>query len=460
MREEVMKTVALTVIALVASTTYAITQGRTTRDLEPSLRIFDTVPTPMPKLRDVTFYQALPNSQGALVMGMGNSAWVKGWFSQMRQLTPKFVTLDERLRQDLGVYADTVREEGEKVLNATANLRKSLSDLDRATHGKVQDLLAEYNDEVKATRVARAEFEAATKRAEEADYLLDASDASAKECNLLLDLSKKQADKAALLDRMQRARAFLDTAEKAIRAMSAGPEAAAAYVTGEATALTMQAAKTVILDTFFANTRETLFQLGSEIEAIEKALNDLKCRQQKSALRAAKSNLEARMIQVLVAFGKILDHRAKAWRVIDRLGTLQDPQSGRKLPFFMRLQAYNSQVNLMGRTVFDSVDDYLDFLGKEPLSRGTLLLKSVQEDMEVVEREKEKRDPSGKWTRVASGTKMYFGVYTKWYDGEVKRGQRVLADLREGRHLEFVDRMMATATKELGGTVSYAEIIR
>jgi hypothetical protein len=52
------------------------------------------------------------------------------------------------------------------------------------------------------------------------------------------------------------------------------------------------------------------------------------------------------------------------------------------------------------------------------------------------------------------------GVYTKWYEGEVRRGRTVLADLREGRHLDFVDMMMARATKELGGTVSYEHIIR
>ena len=50
--------------------------------------------------------------------------------------------------------------------------------------------------------------------------------------------------------------------------------------------------------------------------------------------------------------------------------------------------------------------------------------------------------------------KRTWALYTKWYEGEVRRGRTVLADLREGRHLDFVDRMMALATKELGGTVS------
>ena len=130
--------------------------------------------------------------------------------------------------------------------------------------------------------------------------------------------------------------------------MSGGPQAAAAYVTAEATTMTIAAAKTVMLDVFFSNTRETLYKIEIEIEAIDKSLQDLACKQQGVALQAAKSNLEARMIQVLVAFGKILDHRAKAWRAVDRLGTLQDPRSGQKLPFFANLQAYNSQVNVMG----------------------------------------------------------------------------------------------------------------
>jgi hypothetical protein len=42
----------------------------------------------------------------------------------------------------------------------------------------------------------------------------------------------------------------------------------------------------------------------------------------------------------------------------------------------------------------------------------------------------------------------------------MQRGQVVLEHLREGRHLDFVDRMIARATKDLGGTVAYEDIIR
>jgi hypothetical protein len=456
-----MKTVPLTSIAfVVVSTLYSPSaNGQGAKEFEPSLRILHTVSTPMPDFRRVTFYQAVPDAQGMLIKGTGNSGWIRGWFLQMEPVGPRFLAIDRRLRQDVDVYADTVRQEGEKVLNATANLKKSLTDLDRATTGKVQDLLAQYNDEIRATRVARAEFEAATKRADEAGYLLTATDAASKECNLVLERSRLAAQKTALLDRMQRGRTFLDTVEKAMHAMSEGPQAAAAYVTAEATALTIDAAKTVILDAFYSNTRETLYEVGIKIDAIDKSLQDLACKSQGAALQAAKSNLEGRMIKVVVAFGTILDHRAKAWRAVDRLGTLQDSR-GQKLPFFANLKAYNAQVNVMGRKIFDSVDAYLDLLAKEPLSRGEVVLKSVEEDMEIIARAKEKRDPSGKWTSVANDTKAYLTIYTKWYEGEVKRGRTVLADLREGRHLDFVDRMTARATKELGGTVSYEDIIR
>jgi hypothetical protein len=460
MLEDAMKTLTLAVIALVVSTTYSPSaKGQAAKELEPSLRMFHPVSTPMPNFKRASFYDAFPDLHGNLIKGTFNSGWVRAWVLHMEPMGPRFVAIDNRLRQDVDVYGDTVREEGAKVLNATANLRKLLTDLDGATHGKVQDLLDQYNDEVKATRVARAKFDAATKHAEEAGYLLAASDAGATECNLLLERSHKEARKAALVDRMQRGRLFLNTVGKVIQAMSAGPQAAAAYVTAEAAAKTIEAASTVISDALFSNTRETLYKIEIELEAIDKSLQGLACKQHGLALRAAKSNLEAQMIHVLVAFGNILDHRAKAWRAVDKLGTLQDSR-GHKLPFFANLQAYNAQVNVMGRTVFDSVNAYLDLLAREPLSRGEIILESVEEDIETVAREKDKRDPSGKWMGAANDTKAYLSLYTKWYDGEVRRGQTVLADLREGRHLDFVDRMIARATRELGGTVSYPDIIR
>lgn len=452
-----MKTITLctvTVFAILSSSPGA--ERQVAQELRPSLAIFETVHTPMPDFHGVPFYEAYPDSQGRVVAGIGHSSFVRGWFRQMEPVAPKFAALDERLRLDVDVYGDTVREEGEKVLASTAGLKKALTDLDRATAGKVQDLLALYNDEVKATRMARAEFNVATKRAEEAGFLVESTDAGAKECNLLLERTKLEAEKAALLDRISKDAAFLNAVEKAIDTVAGGPQAMVAYAVGEA----RSAAKAVLVEVFHSGTRETLYEIGAKIEAIDKSLADVKCKQQGAALKAAKANLEARMIQTLVAFGKILDHRAKAWNAVDRLGTLKHPSTGRALPFFANLQAYNAQVNLMGRTVFDAVNAYLEFLGKAPVSRGPLVLAFVNEDIALVDRESEKRDPGRKWSNLAGQTQAYLSTYADWYAADVRRGQTVLADLREGRHLDFVDRMLARATKELGGTVSYEDVIR
>ena len=456
-----MKVIGWTALSMVVALTCGgHAQGPIPKDLEPSLKFLQTVTTPMPSFRGVTFYEAFPDSQGRLVKGMGHSSWVRGWFYQMDPLVPKYVRSDERLRLDVNVYADTVREEGEGVLKAAANLKQSLTAFNKVTGGKLQDLLSQYNDEVKAARVARRQFLIATKRAEEARFLVEATDADAKECNLFLERAKLEAEKGALLAKMQKGRAFLNAVEKAITAMAGGPAGVATYLTGEAKALTVEAAKMIIIDAFYSTARETLYEIGMKIEAIDKSLQDVKCKKQAGMLQAAKSNLEATMIQALLAFGEILEPRARAWRAVDRLATLPDPQTGRMLPFFQNLQAYNSQVNLMGRTVFDSVNSHLDLLAREPFSRGELLLTLVDEDIEIVERDKAKRDPFGNWTGHANGLSAYWGEYAKWYRGETKRGQTILEDLREGRHLDFVDRMVARATKELGGTVSYEDIIR
>jgi hypothetical protein len=456
-----MKIVCLMAMSLAVGVSHAPRAERQVpKELEPSLRFLQGVSSPMPDFRKAVFYLAVPDSQGNLVAGIGHSDFVKGWFRQMEPMVPKFRQSEDRLKLDIDVYEDTVREEGDKVLTAAANLKAALTQLDKVTAGKLQDLLAEYNDQVKATRAARSEFLAATKKAEEAKFLVESTDAGAKECNLLLEKTKLETEKAALLAKMQRAQAFLNTVQKAIQSMAGGPQGVASYVTGELTNMTVDAAKTILVEAFYSSTRETLYEIGMKIEAIDKSLQDVKCKQQSAALQAAKSNLEARMIQVLLAFGGVLDHRAKAWRAVDRLATLQDPKTGRKLPFFQNLQTYNAQVNLMGRKIFDSVNSHLDLLSREPLSRGPLLAMYVDEDVATVTRDKQKRDPSGTWSRMAGDTSTYLDRYTRWYQNDVKRGQTVLEDLREGRHLDFVDRMVARATKDLGGTVSYEDIIR
>jgi hypothetical protein len=161
------------------------------------------------------------------------------------------------------------------------------------------------------------------------------------------------------------------------------------------------------------------------------------------------------MTQALLAFGEILDHRAKAWRAVDRIA-----DTGRALPFFLKLQSYNRSVNLMGRKVFDSLNSHLDLLARDPIARGHLMLAYVNEDIQTVERDRAKRDPHGAWLGRANTLKAYWSQYSTWHHGEMQRGQVVLEHLREGRHLDFVDRMIARATKDLGGTVSYEDIIR
>lgn len=452
-----MKTFTPTTLALLITVTASPhAEQRLAKELEPSLAILETVSTPMPDFRGVPFYTAFPDSQGRLVDGMGHSAPVRGWFRQMEPIIPRFVALDEELGTEIEFYADTVREEGAKVLGATANLRKALSDLDRDTSGRVQELLDVFNKQVRATRVARLEFDASSKRAEEAGYLVESTDAGATECNLVVKRAKLEAEKAALLDRVARDTAFLNGIEKAIDTMAGGPQAIASYLAVKG----RDTARTIIIEAFHTGTRETLYEIGAKIEAIEKSLQDVKCRQQGAALKAAKANLEARTIQVFVAYGKILDHRADAWHTVNRLGTLKSPRTGRTVPFLEHLKTYNEEANVAGRAAFDVVNAYMEFLAKEPVSRGTLLVSYVDEDLETVKRDRSTRDSSGQWISGASRTRAYLGRYAKWYEGEVTRGQAILADLREGKHLDFVDRMLARAITELGGTVSYENIVR
>src|SRR5688500_17325447 len=143
-----MKTIKLLTpiaIALAVLTASPDAEQQVAKELEPSLTSFKAVSTSMPDFRGVTFYQAFPDSRGSLVQGIGHSNAVRGWFYQMNQMVSQFAKSDNKLALDVAVYADTVREEGEKVLGATGYLNKALNSLNRATSGKVMDLLALYN---------------------------------------------------------------------------------------------------------------------------------------------------------------------------------------------------------------------------------------------------------------------------------------------------------------------------
>lgn len=448
-----MKSITLAALTLLAAMTASPHARQDPKDLRPSLDFLDPVSVGMPDLRRVDFYLKFPDSQGLLSDSLGHAQWVRAWFRQMEPVLPKVAHIDVRLRDDVGVYGDTVREEGAKVLDTAKNLKVTLRDLNTATGGAVLRALHEYNNEIAALRRARDEFNAATKDAEQAGYKLEEGAAAAAECNLLMERTRAAAEQAALHARMQKDMAFLNAAEKAIGALAGGVNGVAGYLAGNL----RRSAKEIVIESFHADTREALYALEAKIAGIDKALADVKCKPQAAALKAAKANLEARMIEVLLPYAGMLDHRVKAWQKLDELAALNHRGTRKPLPFFASLQDYNKQVHFMGLVVYERVNEYLDFLATAPVSRGPLILTYVDQDIDLVESE---RRPADKWKSVAHGTRLYLRTYGGWYGGEVTRGQKIVADLREGRHLDFVDRMVARATRELGGTVSYGDIIR
>lgn len=448
-----MKSMTLTVLTLLVAMTASTHARQDPKDLQPSLNFLDPVSVGMPSVIGVPFYLKFPDSQGLLSDSGGHAQWVRAWFRRLEPVLPKVVAIDGRLRDDVGVYGDTVREEGAEVLATTKNLKVSLRELNNATGGAVLRTLHEYNDEIAALRRARDQFNAATKKAEAAGYTLEGSDAAAKECNLLIERTRASSEQAALHAKMAKDMAFLNAAEKAIDALAGGVKGVAGYLEDNM----RRAAKEIIVEAFHSDTREALYALEAKIAGIDKALAEVKCKPQAAALKAAKANLEARMLDVLEPFGRMLDHRVKAWQKLDELAAVDLPATRKPLPFFVSLQDYNQQVHFMGNVVYKRVNEYLDFLSDEPISRGPLILTYVEEDIKVVETE---RRPAENWVRDANATRSYLRAYRDWYRGEVKRAQTIVADFREGRHLDFVDRMVARATRELGGTVSYTDIIR
>jgi hypothetical protein len=448
-----MKSTTLTVLTLLVAMTASTHARQDPKDLQPSLTFLDPVSVGMPSVLGVPFYLKFPDSQGLLSDSGGHAPWVRAWFRRLEPVLPKIVQIDRRLRDDVGVYADTVREEGAEVLGTAKNLTVSLRELNTATSGAVLKTLHEYNNEIGALRRARDQFNSATKDAEAAGYTLEGSDAAATECNLLIERTKADAEQAALHAKMEKDMAFLNAAEKAIDALAGGVTGVAGYLEDNLRG----AAKAIIVEALHSDTREALYALEAKIAGIDKALAEVKCKPQTAALKAAKANLEARMIGVLVPFGRMLDHRVKAWQKLDELAALNHPATRKPLPFFAALQDYNKQVHFMGNVVYKRVGEYLDFLSSDPVSRGPLIRTYVDEDIKLVETE---RRPAENWKRDANATRLYLRAYDDWYRGEVQRAQTIVADFREGRHLDFVDRMVARATRELGGTVSYTDIIR
>lgn len=431
----------------------AVRLGVAADPLEPSLKFLETVSRPMPDFRKVTFYKAVPDSGGTLKEGIGGSRFVRPWFTQMEQTVGKFTKLDDKLGTDVEVYADTVKEEGQKVLaSRNANFRDALAQLNKATDGRVFQLLDEYRREVKQINDARARHKIAEDEAEAASFGLDASAADEKECALLLKREALEADRAAIERKLKQSRELLDAAEEAITAAAGGPKSFLSYVGAKVDA----AQKQILLELLYAAEQEQLLELGAKIEAIDKVLKENRCQAHKARLTQAKANLQAKMKNLVLRFGQIPTHRANAWSIIDQLAALEKGQRG--MTFFQQLQNYNKQANHMGVTMFDSLRAYQAYLTHPPVSRGELMYDLVQEDISRVK--SEKRDKTGEWTTKAEDLRAYLGEYHTWHKTETDRVSEIMEELRAGRHLHFVDSMVAEASKLLGATVTPEHIIR
>lgn len=428
-------------------------------ELAPTIAAFRVVSTPMPM--SPGYYGGYPNGDNLISQGTGHSDQLRGFYSQTRQVAPKFLAHDKRLGDDVGVFEDTVLEQGGEVLKTmrSPSFGSTLRDANRSSNQRLQVLLNEYNDHVHDARKARIAHQSAQKTAESARFQLQASDADSKECSLLMEKSKAEARKAEVMARIARSDWFLNGIEKLATSLATGgPAAAIAYLGGEVRSATTGALKTAIRETIYASEMDTLYQVGLEIEAIDKALAAQRCSKQKAALQQARANLEAKTLDVLLTAGGPVEHRMKAWRTLDMLATLQG-RDGKTLATFRELRDYNSQVNTMGRKLFDSVTAYEQFLWQDPISRGEAMLAGVREDKAYVEANQARLDPKRSWRARWGGLEDFFVHYTRWYKAETDRGQAVLELLRDGRHLAFVDYVVARSLKELGATVAPEDIV-
>jgi hypothetical protein len=305
---------------------------------------------------------------------------------------------------------------------------------------------------VHQVNVARDRHKIARDEAEAANFGLSASAADEKECLLELEKANLEADRVAIERRIKQGRELLDAADEALSAVAGGPKTMAAYL-GEKTE---SAAKTVFIEIVYTTERNQLIEIASKIEAIDKALKENKCQAHKDRLAEARAKLQGKTKDLMLQFRKIVEHRVNAWSIIDQLAALE--KAKRTSTFFQHLQTYNKQVNKMGATVFDSVAAYQDFLLRPPVSRGDFIYDIVQDDIAKVEAED--RDKSGQWTEVAKNLRSYLNEYSRWHHAERKRTAKILEDLRAGKHLHFVDTMVAEAAKDLGATVDRQDIIQ
>lgn len=433
-------------------------QAQLKNTFESSALLFKNTPQKIPDSSHVVYYKGLPDGNGNITLGAGMSQYVNGFFNQLNASLPRFQIIHNRLKSNIKGYEETIEEEATSVLlNINNDFKGSLEKFNTTTQKRVVKHLNDYQDAVVSAQQASLSHIAAKKDASAASYGLQAADNESKECLLLLEKTKLNSDKEALLAKIKRSNAFLNAAELALKTFATGGTLKAAqYVSGGVGDLMTDGLNSILLESYYSGTSKALAEIGEKIEAIDKSLADLACKKYSAQLTASKLNLESKMTNVIVTYGHIVEYRSKAWTIIDLLGE-ENGADGRKFPFFVQLKRYNNQVNSWGKTVYDGINEYQIHLTKNPYENGSNLTGLVHSDIKRVNAQK--LDVTGNWSKVADGVVDYLGRHNKWHDMELTKNQNALIHLREGKHLAFVDHMVAHSLKALGMTVAYEHII-
>jgi hypothetical protein len=416
--------------------------------LDPSLAPFARAARPMPDPLRVTFYQAFPLSDGRLLEHMGASGEVRQWFLWLRETLPAWARRRGQLDTHLGVYQDTVEEEGARVLKARqAATPARLTAFNARYDGRVMTLLHEYRAITARTPAAAAARRAA--RSEVAAALDEARAAA-----LAVGVYEAEEEKAALLARRDaifkhaRGAAFIqDALEQAATLLAAlkSPAALAAYA-GEAAART---ADQLMMDAVIGAEWVTLNQIDLREKTLNKALKAAKEETVRRRLTAADHRLDAARARLLE---KSIEHTvllADAWARIDQLAALERGGGGAGL--FAALQSYNAGVGVMARTIRDGGLEYLFELERMPSAKAASLLRRIDEDIAEVRRRE--RGDFRSWLAVAGGTRAYVGSHAQWYGREHEEVERQVEAARTGAHLRLVQATVDQALLSLGDTV-------
>lgn len=435
-----------------------LSQAQPKNTFESSALLFKNIPQTIPDSLQVVYYKGLPDGNGNITLGAGMSQHVSGFFNQLDASLPRLQTINNRLKSHINGYEETIVEEATSVLlNLNNDFKGSLEKFNTTTQKRVVKHLNDYQDAVVSVQQASKSHTAAKTDASAASYGLQAAGNESKECLLLLEKTKLNSDKEVLLAKIKRSSVFLNAAELALKTFATGGTLKAAqYVSGGAGDLMTDGLNSILLESYYSGTSKALAEIGEKIEAIDKSLADLACKKYSAQLTASKLNLESKMTNVIVTYGQIIEYRSKAWTIIDLLGE-ENGADGRKFPFFVQLKRYNGQANSWGKTVYDAINEYQIQLTKIPYEYGSNLTGLVNSDIKRVN--SQKLDTTGNWSKVADGVIDYLGRYNKWHETELTKNQNALVHLREGKHLAFVDHMVAHSLKTLGMTVAYEHII-